>query len=248
MSASRITPELDVLLLHGAWCGAWVWEEVRAALTAAGLRVAAPQLPIDHPEAGVRDYVSSVLDQTGGAPVKLAVGHSLAGILLEPLAAQCRLGSLMYLTAFVPISGMSLRAQWKTSPTVFHPGWSEAVTSDTAGGTRWTQIDAAVDYLLNDCPPEEARGAALRLQPQSWALARDRHETPLTTPSTIVTAADDRLLNSAELRRSGERITGAAFTELSADHMPMISRPGQLTELIQRVLERGHTRPGEMVI
>ena len=248
MSVSgRPGAELDVLLLHGAWCGPWVWDEVSDALTAAGLRVAAPRLPIEHAEAGVHDYVSSVLDRTGGAPVKLAIGHSLAGILLEPLAARCPLGSIMYLTAFVPVPGMSLRAQWKTNSTLFRPGWSEAVTSDT-GATRWTQIDAAVDYLLNDCRPAEARAAALKLQPQAWALARDRHETPLTTPSTIVTAAHDRLLNSEELRRGGEQITGAAFAELNADHMPMISRPGQLAALIQRVLERRHTQPGEMVI
>lgn len=239
MSASPISPDLDVLLLHGAWCGGWVWDKVRSELAATGLRVAAPQLPLGRTDARVSDYVSAALDQAGARPVGLVVGHSLAGILLEPLALQCRAQSLMYLTAFVPESGVSLREQWKLQPPLILPGWSQAVTSDPAGRTSWTEIDAAVDHLLNDCPPDAARAAAAQLRPQAWTLARDIHQAPLTTPSTVVTATRDRLLDSSELRRSAERINVKTFAEIAADHMPMISHPGELANLIRRALELG---------
>jgi pimeloyl-ACP methyl ester carboxylesterase len=241
MSASRASPDLDVLLLHGAWCGAWVWDKVSSALTAAGLRVAAPQLPLGQTDARVRDYVSSAIGQAGASSVGLVVGHSLAGILLEPLALQCRVQSLMYLTAFVPQPGVSLREQWTAQPPLILPGWSRAVAADPSGVTSWTHINTAVDYLMNDCPPDAARATAAQLRPQAWTLTRDIHHTPLTTPSTVVTASRDRLLDSSELRHSAERIDVKRFAEIEADHMPMISHPRQLAELIQRALELRHT-------
>jgi hypothetical protein len=63
-----------------------------------------------------------------------------------------------------------------------------------------------------------------------------------------VTATHDRLLNSSELRRCGELIADATFTEIEADHMPMLSRPRQLTELIQRLLELRHPLSARRVI
>lgn len=236
MNRSDGSTNLDVLLLHGAWCGPWVWDEVRTALTESGLRVVAAQLPREQATAGISRHVAAVLDQIGTQSVELAVGHSLAGILLEPLAAQRPVRSLMYLTAFVPHSGVTLRGQWKTNPGLIRPEWAPAVSSDSAGTTRWTQIDAAVEYMLNVCPPDTARAAAARLGPQAWTLAQDVPEAPLITPSAVVTAAHDRLLDSGQLRRSAERIPNAAFAQIESDHMPMISRPLELTELIRRSL------------
>lgn len=247
MTATPLGADLDVLLLHGAWCGAWVWDEVRSQLAATGFRVAAPQLPIGQTEARISDYVSVALGQAGTQRVRLVVGHSLAGILLEPLALQCGVQSLMYLTAFVPASGMSLREQWKLTPALMQSGWSRAVTADTSGLTSWTQVDMAVDHLFNDCPPDAARAGAAELRPQAWTLARDIHRAPLTTPSTVVTATHDRLLDSRELRRSAERIEVKTFVEIASDHMPMISHPDRLAVLIQRALELRNPRQEEMV-
>ena len=140
---------IDVVLLHGAWCGPWIWEETEAVLRARGLTVSSPQLPIERP-ARVEDYVASVLAQTGGAPIGLAVGHSLAGILLEPLAMRTPVQRLMDLAAFGPQPRIALRDQWRWTPTLLQPGWGAAVGAGPGDTTRWTDIDVAAEVLFGD--------------------------------------------------------------------------------------------------
>jgi len=234
---------IDIVLLHGAWCGPWIWHETAQMLRSQGLTVCAPQLPIERP-AGLEDYVASVLAETGDATIGLAVGHSLAGILLESLAARTRVQRLMYLAAFVPRPGRTLRDQWRRSPALLQAGWGSAVGAGPGDTTRWTDLDAAAEVLFGDCAPEVARGAAARLAPQSWALTRDHFAGTLTTPSTVVVATRDQLLDPATLCRSARVISRRHAETIDAGHMPMISRPDELARMIVRTL-RGHTQSGE---
>jgi pimeloyl-ACP methyl ester carboxylesterase len=223
--------EIDCLLLHGAWCGPWIWDAVARELRARGMSVLCPELPNRTADAGVARYLDAVAGQLRGRSVRAAVGHSLAGILLEPLAARCEVARLIYLCAFVPAPGISLRAQWRAEPELLRPGWERAVAVDGRGRSFWSDLDVAAGVLFGDCAVG-GRPAAAKLAPQGWALARDRFQGRLTSPSAAIIADDDRLLDPTGLRSVARRIPDAALVRIAGGHMPMICRPQTLARLI----------------
>ncbi|MCG8421246.1 MAG: alpha/beta fold hydrolase [Proteobacteria bacterium] len=99
----------NFVLLHGAWHGGWVWDEVRGSLEQAGHRVEAPTLPGHGPDddragfafAHYEDALVEVVVRQPG-PVVL-VGHSSAGIIMQAAAPRVadRLEHLVFLSAFL---------------------------------------------------------------------------------------------------------------------------------------------------
>src|SRR5439155_14409927 len=65
-------------LVHGAFCGAWCWEQVRPRLEGRGHVVVAMDLPCDQPSAGCVRYAKTVIDSLAKHPEPVVlVGHSL---------------------------------------------------------------------------------------------------------------------------------------------------------------------------
>ncbi|MEM9850479.1 MAG: alpha/beta fold hydrolase [Pseudomonadota bacterium] len=98
----------DILLIHGAWQGAWVWDALAADLRARGHRVTVP------------DFVGGALGDHGLqaaealaqlAPGVTAVGHSYGGCVLSQLLALDGAGHIaaaIYLDALLPRGGEAL--------------------------------------------------------------------------------------------------------------------------------------------
>ena len=57
-------------LVHGAWHGAWCWEQLTPELEALGHRVIAMDLPCDDGAATFDDYADVVCDAVGDCPEK----------------------------------------------------------------------------------------------------------------------------------------------------------------------------------
>jgi len=108
----------SIVLVHGAWHGAWCWRRVLAPLWAAGHRVfpvtltgvgeRAHQLSREitlhtHIEDVARVIEAEELDQV------LLVGHSYAGMVITGVADRmaARIRRLVYLDAVVPLPGES---------------------------------------------------------------------------------------------------------------------------------------------
>ena len=127
-----------VILVHGAWHGAWCWQPLvpellrrRLApftldLPAHGVHARFPEgwgvdaarfAQAPSPNAGVTldDYADTVMDvvdaawSAGSGPVML-VGHSMAGIVLTAVAERApeKVGMLAYLAAFMPLPGVPM--------------------------------------------------------------------------------------------------------------------------------------------
>lgn len=108
-----------IVLVHGAWHGAWCWRRMIPRLEAAGHAVFAPTLtgladrahllsPAVNLETHIQD-VFGVLEAEELENVVL-VGHSYAGMVITAVAdrARERLRSLVYLDAFLPENGRAL--------------------------------------------------------------------------------------------------------------------------------------------
>ncbi len=223
---------IDVLLLHGAWCGPWSWAPLIDALRAHGLTAAAPALPIEDPDATREDYLAAAAAELDDADRPVVVGHSLAGMLLEPLARMRPVRHLVYVTAFVPAPGMSLREQWRADPSLLVSGWNRGVRRVGADGSRWTDLDAARHTLFGGCRPDVGRDAARRLRVQEWGVADARFEGAHETPRTYVAALEDGLVDSAGQQRAARRLLGVDAVRLPGGHSPMLAHPGRLAGIV----------------
>jgi pimeloyl-ACP methyl ester carboxylesterase len=232
----------DVLLLHGAWCGAWCWDPVIDELARLGLRAAAPTLAAEDPAAGLEEYVEAGLAAVPETATPLVVGHSLAGVLLEPIARRRPGCALAYVAAFIPCDGMSLRDQWRAWPEMLVEGWSYGLSRDGADATRWTDLDAAAGRLFGACPADCAREAARHLRPQTWAISDARFAGSLAAPSSYISPSDDRLLESGWFRARARELLGVEAIEIDADHSPMLSRPRELARLLADAARAGASK------
>jgi pimeloyl-ACP methyl ester carboxylesterase len=97
----------DVVLVHGAWHGAWCWARVVEELNTLGVSSNAVELPLTgltDDAATARTSIESAIDSAG--PGVVVVGHSYGGIVVSQAAAGIDgVGCLVYLAAFMTDEG-----------------------------------------------------------------------------------------------------------------------------------------------
>lgn len=135
------------VLVHGAWQGNWVWEGVADRLRAAGYRVYTPSLTglgerahLAGPQVDLETHVADVLGVIEHHELDNVVlcGHSYGGMVVGGAADRVpqKIGSLVYLDAFIPEAGKSL---WDFLP----PEGAAAQKSSAKDGWRIARISAA---------------------------------------------------------------------------------------------------------
>jgi pimeloyl-ACP methyl ester carboxylesterase len=105
-----------IVLVHGAFSGAWCWEPVLPCLRAAGHTAQTVELPgsgedrTPVAEVTLEAYAARVGDALGEGAPAVPVGHSMGGIVITQAAAPYpdRVAALVYVTAFLPGDGQSL--------------------------------------------------------------------------------------------------------------------------------------------
>jgi pimeloyl-ACP methyl ester carboxylesterase len=238
---SRNNPA-TLVLVHGAWHGAWCWETVRQEL--AGLGV--PSIAVDLPGHGAHggplsdlagdaaEVVTAI--QAVDGPVVL-VGHSYGGVVISTIVA----------TADLPIVGLVFVAAYRLAPGESVAGrahsWAEpSALSDSIGFDGDALVlDPATctDALYGDCDPDVAAAAIARLGPQSAVALTDAVPQPLPEladrrmPQHYVVCTRDRAVPPALQRDMA--IGCDRITELDTDHSPFLSRPVELAVLLASV-------------
>src|SRR5262249_44022254 len=92
-------PMTDVVLVHGAWHGAWCWDGVVAALEGNGISVTAVELPLTGLDSDVAAARRAIQD--AGERV-VVVGHSYGGEVIARAAAGLpTVKRLVFLAAFM---------------------------------------------------------------------------------------------------------------------------------------------------
>lgn len=107
------------VLVHGAWCGGWVWKPVAAGLRALGHTVHAPSLTglgdrrhLLRPGINLDTHVDDIVNLIRMEDLHdvVLVGWSYGGMVVTDVLARVtdRIASMIYLDAFVPARGRSL--------------------------------------------------------------------------------------------------------------------------------------------
>jgi pimeloyl-ACP methyl ester carboxylesterase len=237
-----VSPPASIVLVHGAWHGAWCFDSVAPPLRDRGLDVVALDLPGHGADRGALGdlhddarWVTSVLDRVGGDIV--LVGHSYGGAVITEAGTHPSVRHLVYLAAF-SIDGHetcgSAAADDPDVQSLSHdgrPDLGEALVWVDDGVTALDPSRAA-ELLFNRCAESVAADAIARLGPQRMeALAqsptavawRDR-------PSTYAVCTNDQIVHPGLQRILARRCSHQA--SWPTDHSPFLSRPDLVIELL----------------
>jgi pimeloyl-ACP methyl ester carboxylesterase len=224
-------------LVHGAWHGAWCWEQLTPLLQRAGHDVVTMDLPSEDGAATFDTYadvVCAALDGHGDDVV--LVGHSYNGNTVAVVAARRPVRHLVYLCAMVPDIGRSVFDQMSDELEMLNPVAYEQGLSVPDEQLRqvWTDLDLACTMFYGDCDEATTKGALDRLRPQSAypaILPSSLAEFP-TVKTTYIVCSEDQILRPAWSRQTARERLGAELIELPGDHSPFYSRPSALADVL----------------
>jgi pimeloyl-ACP methyl ester carboxylesterase len=231
-----------VVLVHGAWHGAWCWSAMQAELDKLGV----PSYAVDLPGHGISDrplgdlhgdaaYVAEVIERLGADVV--LVGHSYGGaVITEAATLTEHVAHLVYLTAFVLDEGESLSSIPMLDAVTPQPvvGLSKARRT-LDDGTIVLDPTEAIPAFYGCCEPAVQQAASLRLSPQPKAS----FVQPVSgaawkrLPSTYVRCTQDQTIALAHQDAMATRC-GTVLT-LDTDHSPFASMPAATAEILERV-------------
>lgn len=231
----------EFLLIHGSCHGAWCWRDVIPELAALGHSARAIDMPShgDDPTPLAGVTLDSCRDAilAAATPDTIILGHSWGGYPISAAAeaAPDAMRGLIYLCAYVPISGLSMvdmrkrAARQPLMPAVRRAPDGVSMTFDPA------QVPA---LFYHDCPAEAVDYAMARLCPQ----AIRPQATPLTVtdrfasvPKAYIRCLDDRAIPpeyQQEMTRDWPE--GTVYT-LPTSHSPFFSDPAGLAALLDRI-------------
>jgi pimeloyl-ACP methyl ester carboxylesterase len=227
----------SVVLVHGAWHGAWCWERVVPLLDAASVPLVVVDLPsVSHGNATLHDdadYVRGAVDSVDG-PVVL-VGHSYGGAVITAAGVHPNVAHLVYICAFALEPGESVSTNALTGGDEPNDLAAAVVLGD---GVVTVDPDRVVAAFFHDCEPEIAAAAAHRLRPQSFAALTGEVEVAAwrEKPATYVVCTEDHALPVALQRSIAARI--GESIDWPTSHSPFLSRPDLVADLLVELSSR----------
>ena len=250
----------QLLLIHGAWQGAWAWERLVPEVEKRGYACHAVDLPGNGNDASntppeevsfdlYMRFLAGELDRIG-QPV-VVVGHSSGGILASQLAenAPGRVAGIIYVAGMMLPDGMGfaelVEALTPTVPEMVginpHLEWSED------GETSTVAVGAARKIFYQDCPKElaDAAEAKLKRHPQRGRTitARLTPERFGRVPRAYIEATLDRAVVPEAQRRMQELVPGAMRYIMETGHAPQLGKPVELAAIIDRAVRAFGLRP-----
>ena len=165
----------SMVLVHGAWHGAWCWDGVVDHLDAAGIDATAVELP----HAGFAADVAMARDVSNAADVgSVVIAHSYGGsVITEATAGMTDLNRLVYLAAFMTDTGVDMVdvLGGHDAPLLGAVGFDDGQVTLDSGRTR--------ELLYADSDNEAAAAATARLREMiEWPTD---HSPFLTHPHQI---------------------------------------------------------------
>jgi len=216
-----------VVLVHGAWHGAWCWDKVVPLLEKQGVTVETFDLPLTSFDDDVAT-TKGALDRVDGEVV--LCGHSYGGAVITNAGNHPKVEHLVYLTAFAcdaeespaaTATDENLPATDLAEVLVFHED-----------GTATVAPDRIVNGFYHDCDPQDAADAMRRLRPIHMSCVTTPVGPPAwkNTPSTYVVCTEDRAIHPALQRHMAARCS--TTVELDTAHSPFLNRPDAVADLL----------------
>ena len=228
------------VLVHGAWHGGWCWRRVADLLEAKGHKVFAPTLTglgershLMRAGINVSTHVTDIVNVLKWERLTDVVlcGHSYGGFVIPGFAEQAadRIGSIVFLDAFVPLNG-------------------ESMASITSQAVR-DSLKAASERGEISVPPRPAKAFLVNDADQDWVDSLTGPQPIETmTEQVRIAGARDRIAKKSYIRAGAYPNPGfdAALARLKIDkawrtydvpcgHDVMVDMPERLAEILLEV-------------
>lgn len=218
-----------IVIVHGAWGGAWAFKKVEAMLRQKGLDVYRPQLTgqgdrvhLARPDIGLNTHIEDVVNTILYEDLRdiILVGHSYGGMVISGVADRVpdRIKRLVYLDAMVPNDGESVQ-------NIFGRG------NDFIA--RMTKGDYIVpSWVKPDQPPPHDVPQSLKTFTDPIVL---KNEAARKIPATyILTVEKDKEAKNDDFFSQSQRAKERGWTmlQLTSDHNPQWSAPEALVEML----------------
>ncbi|MGX7732556.1 alpha/beta fold hydrolase [Rhodococcus sp. 2H158] len=220
-----------VLLVHGAFTGAWAWRPVLGELERRGIDASAIDLPSRRAGGTFASDVASVrgaLKDLRGPAV--LVGHSYAGAVITAASANNDdVARLVYVCAALPQEGESVSALMQRDP---DPGQLGSAIRPTDDGMAVLDPVGAKAHLCNDATGAQATPFIESLGSHALATFGEAvHDLGWKDhPVTYLLCTRDKTFSPAlqrEFARHAETVV-----EVDSGHCPMLTRPAAVADAI----------------
>jgi len=218
--------DITVVLVHGLFADGSSWSKIIPLLQAEGLKTVAVQNPLT----SIADDAAAAKRAIDAAPGEvILVGHSWGGNAITQAGNNEKVISLVYVAAFAPSKDQSANELLKDYPP---PEWFPSAIVDS-GGVMTLPPDAISRFFAPDLPAAETSIIAAT-QGSVFVRAFDDKVTETawsSKPSWYIVAANDRMIDPDIQRAAAEKI-GATVTVLQSSHVPMLSKPREVADVI----------------
>ena len=238
-----------IVLVHGAFGGAWSWEPVIPGLEEAGHAVQAVDLPgsgedqTPVAEVTLDAYADRVCEALSSGPPAMLVGHSMGGVVVTQAAARMpeQVETLVYVAAFAPADGQSL-----LDLTALPEGAGDQVQANIVvdgDPPVATMPEPAARVVIYGCSSDDDAGKAVaRRRPQAVApftqpvgIPADKRDAFAALPRAYVTCLQDLAIPPALQQRMYAAAGCDPVIELDTDHSPMLSRSKELVGILDKI-------------
>jgi pimeloyl-ACP methyl ester carboxylesterase len=224
MSSQR---KLTIVFCHGIWADGSCFSKVIPALQADGHEVIAVQYGLDSFEEDVAT-VKRTLNRVG-SPV-LLVGHSYGGATITASGVDDRVAGLVYIGAVAPDGGETVQQQLDKYPSDIFS------RVEVADGRAW-MLPNGTEFFCGDLSAEEQKLVwATHYAPVADLFQQQKiTSTPWKSkPSWYILTTQDHTVHP-DLQRWVSKRMGATVFEVESSHVPMLSKPDVVIEVIRKV-------------
>jgi len=227
------------VLVHGAWAGAHGFRKVRPLLRLAGHDVTTPSLTglgervhLSGPQVGLRTHIEDVVNHVLYEDLDdiVLLGFSYGGMVVTGSLAHIgdRVSHLVYLDAFVPDDGDSVRTMLGAPP-----GGAPIEL-----GAQWSVVAASREY---DDPQDAVWSEARRVPHPARCFAEPVHLAqpleafPFTRTYIKATADSPDAPGNANFWATAERAKASPawnYHEIATNHMIANNRPEELAAIL----------------
>jgi pimeloyl-ACP methyl ester carboxylesterase len=215
-----------IVFCHGIWADGSCFSKVIPALQADGHEVIAVQYGLDSFEEDVAT-VKRTLNRVG-SPVIL-VGHSYGGATITAAGVDDRVVGLVYIGAVAPDVGETVQQQLDKYPSDIFS------RVEVADGRAW-MLPNGTEFFAGDLSEEEQKLVwATHYAPVADLFHQQKiKSTPWKSkPSWYILTTQDHTVHP-DLQRWVSKRMGATVVEVESSHVPMLSKPDVVIEVIRR--------------
>ena len=215
----------SVVFAHGLWADGSCFSKLIPALIADGHEVMASQHGLDSLATDVA-AVKACLARVS-APVVL-VGHSYGGTLITHAGTDPRVAALVYIAALAPDADETSQAQQNKFPKT-----DVFAHIEVTDGRIWLK-KSGISYFCGDLPEAEQKLVYATQGVPAPDLFDQKHDGVAwkTKPSWYIVGAEDHTVHP-ELERFAAKRMGATTVELRSSHVPMLSQPQAVLDVIR---------------